>query len=637
MNFFEYQDRTRRNTKLLVFLFILAVLLIIASIYYSCWTLVFFALTQNNRPEFTTAPDLWNPTLFGWVAAATLLVVIGGSLYMTSVLSGGGKVVAERLGGREVPPNATDLNEKRLRNIVEEMAIASGTPVPGIYVLPDETGINAFAAGFTPSDAVVAVTQGSLDYLNREELQGVIAHEFSHVVNGDSRLNIRLSGVIHGILVIGLTGYWIMRILGRTRTGSNRKGGGAIAALFLFGAAICAIGYIGVFFGRVIKAGVSRQRERLADASAVQFTRNPLGLVGALLKIGGVLTGSKVKAPHAEEASHMFFANGLRASFLSLMSTHPPLEERIRALDPTFRGRFPDVQPIALAEDDATAAFTPPPVSAQVRGQDVVRSVGQVTAKHLTYAASFLPSLPSAISTAIHSPAGAKGLVYSMVLDSQETVANKQLEFLRTNEAAGVLQETLKLKPILETLGPQARLPLVDLALPALRQLPQGERDLFWKSVMALIKADECVSMHEFVLVKVLTHHLGPVDRKANRGSIKYRALDPLLPHVQLILSALSHTGNPESAAAQKAYLVGFQRLTAQPLPLLSPDRCEPMMLHRSFIEMAQASPSIKREFLDASAATVGADGQVTPEEAELLRAIGDTLDCPIPPILAAA
>ena len=341
MDFFERQDKARRNTKLLVFYFTVAVLLLIVAVYVAV-ALIFTGVELKNSSGDTTF-NWAQPELFFGTALGTLAVISLGSVFKTMALSRGGRAVAELLDGRLVNPNSTDIHERKLLNVVEEMAIASGVPVPQVYVMDDEAGINAFAAGHSASDAAISVTRGCMTMLTRDELQGVIAHEFSHLLNGDMRLNLRLMGLIFGILCLTVIG----RILVQTRGKKN--------PLPLLGLALIIIGWIGVLFGRLIQAAVSRQREFLADAAAVQFTRNPGGLAGALKKIGGLGAGSQLQAAHAEEASHFFFANGLKSSFFGF-ATHPPLEERIRALDPAFDGKFPDA---VTAVDDAGV---PPPL-----------------------------------------------------------------------------------------------------------------------------------------------------------------------------------------------------------------------------------------------------------------------------------
>ena len=349
MDFFEQQDKARKNTTLLVVYFVIAVACIIASVYIAS-LLIFFGIHAKQESDGPT-PELvlWDPKLFLYSALGTLGVVIICSLYKTAALAKGGSAVAESLGGRLVNSNTTDPDESKLRNVIEEMAIAAGVPVPKIYVLDDEKGINAFAAGHTPDDAAIGVTRGCITLLSRDELQGVIGHEFSHILNGDMRLNLRLMGVIFGILSLAVIGRVLLYSRGRSSKGRN--------PMMLLGLALIVIGAIGVFFGRLIQAALSRQREFLADASSVQFTRNPAGLSEALQKIGGA--GSKLESAHAGEASHMFFGNGLGKPFLRMMATHPPLAERIHAIDPGWNGKFKAANVEAIAAESARATANP--------------------------------------------------------------------------------------------------------------------------------------------------------------------------------------------------------------------------------------------------------------------------------------
>ncbi|HZL13906.1 MAG TPA: M48 family metallopeptidase, partial [Verrucomicrobiae bacterium] len=341
MDFFQQQDKARKKTKLLVFYFACAVILIITMVYF-VGLLVFKPLQMqhtyiqnlNNDELQQISFSLWNPRVFIGSTLITLAIVSIGSAFKINQLAGGGGTVAETLGGRLVNSNTTDPNERKLLNVVEEMAIASGVPMPKVYVLDDERGINAFAAGHAPGDAAIGVTHGCVTLLSRDQLQGVIGHEFSHLLNGDMRLNIQLIGILFGILCIATIGR--IFLYSRSGGGNNRNNAGPFIGLGLI-----LIGAIGVFFGRLIQAAVSRQREFLADASSVQFTRNPLGLSGALQKIGRYSFGSRMESEHAPDACHMFFGNGVRDPLFTLMATHPPIEDRIHAIDSTWDGKFP--------------------------------------------------------------------------------------------------------------------------------------------------------------------------------------------------------------------------------------------------------------------------------------------------------
>ena len=351
MDFFEAQARAKKRTSRLVVLFGLAVVGTVLASYFA--TVLALGVIDSNGhsrrhhryydDDSVSAPvALWQPTLFLGVTAATLAVVGLASLFKWNEFSAGGSAVAESVGGRRVDPHTTDFGERRLLNVVEEMAIASGTPIPAVYVLDDEPAINAFAAGLTTSDAVVTVTRGTLQKLNRDELQGVIGHEFSHILNGDMRLNLRITAIVFGILVLGLAGRGVLWSLRGARVRGGKNSGGIVLAILLIGVALLIVGYVGYFFGRLIQAAVSRQREFLADASAVQFTRNPPGIAGALRKIGGFALGSSLETHKAGAIGHFFFAQAFGSSFGGLWATHPPLPERIAAIDPQWDGKMID-------------------------------------------------------------------------------------------------------------------------------------------------------------------------------------------------------------------------------------------------------------------------------------------------------
>lgn len=679
-DFFAHQDAARRRTRHLVVLFILAVVAIIVAVYLAAALFLFGSMAAEGE----AGSGLMSLGLFGGVATATLMVIGGGSLYKTVQLAEGGPAVARLLGGRPLDRSTTRADERRVLNVVEEMAIASGTPVPEVYLLADERGINAFAAGRQPGDAVIGITQGAIRMLDREELQGVVAHEFSHILNGDMRLNLRLIGLVHGILVISMLGYFMMRAGGGSSR-SSRKGGAA--GLALFGVAVYAIGWIGVFFGRLIKAAVSRQRELLADASAVQFTRNPGGLAGALKKIGGSADGSRVRDPHAEQASHLFFGNGLKPSWFALTATHPPLEERIRRLDPSFDGVFPTVEwppaevaapaesppagraripiplpgfpgalgPAVLAGGAAAAAAPGPPVAAasppaaapqrslELAPERVSESVGDTDPPHLAYAEGLLAALPPRALAASTHPLTAKALAYGLLLDRDEEVRRNQREALSAAESKLLTDELELLLPALAELPAEARLPLVDLALPALRRLSPEQYRTFRGAVRALVRADGRLNLFEYALQHLLVRHLdahfGPVVAREARPARGSRALPRLGAEAAQVLSTLAHAGQRSPEPAAEAFAAGVAELggVAGSLRLLGRSACTLGALDAALDGLAAASPRDRERVLRAAVAAVGHDRRVTRREAELLRAVADALDCPVPPFLRAS
>jgi Zn-dependent protease with chaperone function len=653
MDFFERQDQARRSTKWLILYFAAGVAMLIGSLYLAA-ALIFTGINSRHHRSYyddqaVQSHSLWDPQLFLGVSVATLAIIGLGSAFKTLELAQGGSAVASMLGGRPVSPATTDPDERKLLNVVEEMAIASGVPVPQVYVLPEEHGINAFAAGHSTSDAVVTVTEGSLRLLSRDELQGVIGHEFSHILNGDMRLNLRLMGIIFGIVCLAVIG----RILLYTRTSSSDRRDRN--PLPLLGLALVIIGWAGVFFGRLIQAAVSRQRESLADASAVQFTRNPAGLAGALKKIGGLSYGSRIAAPHAEEASHMFFSNGMGESLFSLMETHPPLVDRIRALDPTFDGTFPEVEEAgeALASPPRLAQRPPPffgpgsRTQAPVAGlagspvfaaRSILANTGAPTPAHLTYAADLRGSIPTRLQVAARDPLGACTLVYALLLSDEEAARSKQLQELNGATSASVAQETLRVYPEVQAIATRAKLPLVDLALPGLRHMSPGQFEQFRAAVQALIESDEEVDLFEYVLQKIVLRHLAPHFVQARKPVVQFYALRPLAPDCAVLLSALAYIGQSEPDKVAFAFQQGAQSLSyaAQAeLPLMPEAECDLSQVDAALNRLAQAVPQIKKNVLNACAQTVAADGLIQELEAELLRAIADALDCPLPPFLA--
>jgi len=617
-DFFDNQDRARRNTGRLILLFILAVLAIVAMLYVIA--VVVFGYQGQDPHTGATRWDLrwWEPELLVQVGLAALAVVSGGSLYKIAQLRGGGKVVAENLGGRLVHSDTRDLVERKLRNVVEEMAIASGTATPPVYMLDDESGINAFAAGFSPSDAVIGVTRGCAQQLSRDELQGVIAHEFSHILNGDMRLNIRLMGVIHGILIIGIIGYFLLRS-SMFAGGSGRRGGrdNSGAALLALGFGLMIVGFLGTFFGNLIKASVSRQREFLADSSAVQFTRNPDGI-------------ARIDNPNAPEVSHMFFSRGIMSGFAALFSTHPPLPERIRRLDPSFDAGSARARAAGPPTADAAVSGL---VGAPAAGA-AIDQIGQPTLAHLDYAARLIAGLPAAIAESAHETYGARALIYALLIDRDAEARRIQLERLASHADPAVHDETRKLLPLVEGVGAEVRLPLVDMAIPALRELSPSQYEVFKTNIGELIRADRKIDLFEWTLQRILLCHLAPDFEKVRAPRVKYSSLEGVAPHCGVVLSTLAHAGARSEEAARRALERGLGELEVPGLDFLPADRCGLERLDEALSVLNQLAPQQKRRLLHACALTVSADREVTVMEAELFRATADSLGCPMPPLL---
>jgi len=634
MDFFAHQEAARKRTSLLLFYYAVAVVLLALATYAAA--MIFFAW-QHDTFGVKEVP-LWHPEIFFASTLGTLTVVVLGSMWRMIQLRQGGAAVAQMLGGTLVGASPADEDEQKLRNVVEEMAIASGTPVPEIYVLESEQGINAFAAGHSTSDAAVGVTRGCIQKLSRDELQGVIAHEFSHILNGDMRMNIRLIGILHGILCLYLIGRILLRVRGSS-SGSRKKGGNPLP---LFGLALMAIGGLGVLFGRLIQAAVSRQREFLADASAVQFTRNPNGIAGALKKIGGSVYGSQLETPQASAASHLFFGNGLAESWFGLTATHPPLHERIKRIDPSFDGKFPQVQ-----EDDwtkaadtlvARMAMTNPPAFARavagatVRAERIVRRTGNPV--QVSYAAGLLDALPAELRAAPANSLNATALMFALVLGHTPEVREQQVAQLAAIDL-GLAQQTTRYADLLAEQDTRVRLPLLNLCVPSLRTLSREQWQRFRAALEQLVCCDAQIDLFEFVLKRVIERNIDAHFAPKRTSVIQFYSFKPLTADCALLLSALAHVGNSEAREVQRAFEEGAGRLPINELlPLVPASSCGVQEIDAALARLAQSVPHIKKTVLEACAHTVSCDGLVKAEEAELLRAIGETLDCPMPPFV---
>ena len=520
------------------------------------------------------------------------------------------------------------------------MAIAAGMPIPQVYLMSDAS-INAFAAGRTPADAVIGITDGALRSLNREELQGVIAHEFSHIANGDMRLNIRLIAILHGILLIGLIGYFLLRSLsyaGRSRG----KGGAGIVAVAALGAGLMIIGYAGSFFGQWIKAIVSRQREYLADSSAVQFTRNIAGIAGALKKIGGSAgAGSFLASPSAPEYSHAYFADGIGSFWQSMFATHPPLEQRIRRIEPGWDGEFlkPGIQQPALveAETEPAPAAAGAAVAAAVLSsvEQAISEVGTLNEENIEYVRELILAMPLVLREAAQDAYSARALVYAGLVQIQKD----------TDAAAESLAATLadpemralvdKLQPQLAGLDDRFRLPLLELCVHSLREMSPNQYVHFRTAVQDVIVSDRKLDLREWVVqrfvMQQLDLHFGL--RKAPRA--KHGDLRAVRAEVEILVSLIAQVEHRERADAEAAFAAGAAETGLDELELVMPTTFGLERINKALDELARLKPLAKPRLLKACVACIMHDGRATTRGIELVRTISTCLDCPMPPMRA--
>jgi Zn-dependent protease with chaperone function len=689
VDFYSRQAAARGQTRWLIFAFIVALLAVALALDFVLFTFLAGRSVGYGLSALDYARA--NPQQ---VVLCTLLVmgVLGlASLYKSMELRGGGGVVARSLGGVLVSSDTADLKRKRLLNVVEEMAIASGVPMPEVYVLEQEPGINAFAAGHTPANAAVTVTQGALDRLSRDELQGVIGHEFSHVLNGDMRLNVQLMGWIFGLFVIGLIGRVILQVSPR-----NRRNSGGLVAL---GFAVMVLGYIGLMAGRILQAAVARQRERLADASGVQFTRNPQGLKGALVKIAALPEGSALVAADAEQAAHMFFAEGLSRVF----ATHPPILERIRELDPHFDPREleaaaaePDQDPTAAevaghgggagqgaaghvgggalggaglglplggtAVGAAGAAVGAGHVVAGGRvaggglggvGQIARTSlapgalgaatsnspashfatqVGRPDMAHIVHAQAVRLALPQPVRELTESPGGAQALVIALLISSDPAVRDQQLAMLSKSANAASLAVIQRVIPLAQALDPMLRLPALQRSFPSLRRSTVPQRRALGQLATQLIHADARIDVFEFCLAKLLETLLNDeLDATAPHGTV---TLEGAVSEIALLFSVLAQIGTQDERAARESYEVGISTVLPMRRPPYSPAADWAQKLSAALPRLEQLHPFAKKALIEGLVKTIANDEVLMEEEAELLRTVCALLHCPLPPLL---
>ncbi len=657
MDFFQHQDNARRNTRLLVVLFSLAVfalviitnLLVAAFLYFG----ESYNLYSGGQRDLSGLLAYFSWERFGLIGVfitATVGLVV---LFRWLQLSTGGKVVAEGMGGKPILGQTADPAERRCLNVVQEMALAANMPVPAVYVLEDERGINAFAAGILPSDAVVAVTRGAIDHLKRHELQGVIGHEFSHILNGDMRLNIRLAALLKGITFVGDVGYFLLRSQAYGRSGGSRRDGGA--ALPVLGVGLCAVGWMGGLTASYIRAAISRQREFLADASAVQFTRDVGGIADALKVIGGYVPGTLVHAARATEMSHIFFGQVIH-SLWQTFATHPPLADRIRRLEPAWDGEFISRKPVhypnpdsrdaaeagldraamvaAAAAASAAAASTEagtPEAGAAPAGAETTDADFAEEAPDYDAQTAAREELPVALVRHSHEPLGAHAILCALLMQPDPQVYQRQMAVLEEGETRGLAELTHTVFPAVAALGAPRRLPLVELCLPTLKAISERQYRALKRTLLRLIQADARTELHEWCLYQLVRHYLDAEFVQVQRSRPRYRRLAPVRKQLQVVLSVLAHASDSDT---EIAFTAGRDSLDMGTLELLPSEECGVAAFSRAVMTLADLYPLLKPRLLKAMSLAAGADGEFNYKEKEIIAAMAAVMDCPAPELL---
>lgn len=619
-NFFSQQDLARRNTRILVGLFAVAVLILLTLT--NMLVALAFGFADSQAIQSGLQQGLVQLDLIIWTSLLVLVMIGGAMLLKWQQLRQGGKVVAESLGGVRLHPDSADPRHRQLLNVVDEMALAANLPAPAVYLLP-ERGINAFAAGYSPADAVVGVTEGCLEQLNRDELQGVIAHEFSHILNGDMRMNINMIAVLNGILFVGHIGYLLLRggrgsaimMSGRR---NNSKGGGA-AAILLLGLGLTILGYLGAFFGNLIKAGVSRQREYLADASAVQFTRNPAGIAGALKQIGASSRGTKLKHHNADENSHLFFGEAI-SRWASIFATHPPLPDRIKRLEPRWNGRFPEARSsaanLAVAEHEAANQSNHPSTATQSSSRQ--SSVGE----------RLLAALPILLVQSAHQPMQAEPLLLALLVNDHDEQRQKQLIIIREQSSVALLQDVDRMLSSIEHLSDRQKLMLAQLSIPTLKTLTLVRFERFEKLLHAVIAADGQLNLLEWAIAQIVDHVVASEFRKSDvqRSTSASQLKTIREPSLQL-LSIIADATHDDEQRRQQSWQAGLAAL-ALPIDQQKPTADYQQIQHQ-LPRLLGASPKLKETIWHAILATCKADDEISEQQQVQLLALSLLLEIP--------
>ena len=619
MNFFEQQDRARKNTWLLIALFSAAVMCIIG-LTVALIAASFWGYGQSTSVNSASYIQQFDSTTLLKTAAAVIAVIACVIFYKRMQMSRGGPSVAEMLGGRPIDKDSNNANEQVLLNVVEEMALAAGLPVPPVYVL-EETTINAFAAGFDESDAVIGVTRGTLERLNRDQLQGIVGHEFSHVLHGDMRLNLNLITILAGIVFISKAGRLALHSTSRSR--SNSRGGLPVLGI---GVGLLVIGSIGTMFGSLIKSAVSRQREYLADASAVQYTRNPDGIAGALKVIGSGV-GSSMSSPNANECSHMFFGDAIFMRAFSLMSTHPPLDKRILRIDPRWDGNYLtgktiEKTPISPAAD----------AKSKLDGlEKLFNTTGFLDPVMVAIAALLVESLPKPINNATHNPGSAYALMLALRLDKDDTIKQTQLSYIQDQPL--LVADINRYAPEVTKLQQKDILPLIEMSIPALKRLSETQYLQFKQHLTQFIFADKQSHLQEWLHFRLLNHYL---DSHFNVGNKKrfarsYHSFSQIKNEIICVMSLLASESHSEDLQKNAAFTQGMKSLRIPETLRISDEELEFHNVNKSIEKIDYLVPLLKDKFLTACAECIEYDNTITPTEWGLLRVIAACIGCPMP------
>ena len=649
MDFYTEQDAARRKTRLLVLLFIIAVIVLIGITNVLIAALIYVigasSLPFTSGDTIDGALQWFTLQRFTWVCLGVLGSIFMVVLFKWAQLAIGGKGVAERLGGQRIVPQTDDPDQRRCLNVVAEMALAAGLPVPPVYVLPNERGINAFAAGISPADAVIGITQGSLRSFNREQLQGVIAHEFSHILNGDMRLNIRLAALLKGITFVGDVGEVIVRGGSRRRMGRSTRQSPQFMAI---GLALWMVGWLGGLFASFIKAAVSRQRELLADASAVQFTRNPGGVADALKVIGGHIPGSVIVEVRANELSHIFFGQ-IGNALMQVFATHPPLRERIWRIQPDWNGEFikldktPPYEGMTLdkkrreAERKIAANAAAAVIAGAVLGagaEQAIRDAAATAGADADFSVLAPPQVPGItawLAEQAQDPFGANAIAYGLLLSTDASEMEAQLDMIGATGVRGMSITVRDLAPKLASLPVEWRLPLLEMSLPALKCMSPEQYRSFKDTLLSVVRADSKIDLYEWCIYQVIRHYLDPEFVQVKPSKPRHRKVVHVRQEYRTVVSLLAWRGHADERERDRAFTRGVQSVGLYNLSLRPLEECSVVEFSKAVHKLADCYPLLKPRLLKGMATCAAHDDILTAQEREILVAVAAVMDCPVP------
>lgn len=660
-DFFEQQHHARTQTRTLVFYFMLAVVLIVIAVNVAVW------FAGNYGGIFKLSLQQWPYSEYSWLTtAAVLIVILLASTIQSARLGSGGHAVAKMVNARHIKHDSTNTRERVLLNVAEEMSIASGMPMPTVYVMDEESGINAFVAGLKPSVTVLVVTKGCLEKLSRDELQGVIGHEFSHIFNADMKINVRLIGILAGILFIGQMGYFLMRLLGRSRISGGRSrssknsGGNILLFILILGATLFAIGYIGLFFGRLIKAGISRQREYLADASSVQFTRNVDGITDALVHIKDDSQRGLLNNSHAEDMSHMCFEMPISLAFGGLLATHPPIEKRVLALKPhyhfkttssrverqssqqaqdefsqvsSFQGSIQDSSQNSFHNEAPSfkgATLNQMNEAPENNSDLLMASIGRPGVEHLEAAQNIQAQIPTDIwEDSITSLEKAQLTVYCLLIHAEPEDKEALYAHLKTTLSENKFKQFLNWSERLLQNTQGIRLPLLNHVIPVLKSMDSNEVSVFLKEVLTITKNNKVINLPEYLIYALLKLRL-----TQQKELSLIRSIFKIQTELEYLFSALVLASHADKEQRKIQYQKMMQQLAFPHATSARLDKFDPVMVHSALIQVARLTPLLKKSIIQTMCDCVLWDNKITIEEYELVRTLCDYLDAPVPALL---